>query len=63
MKARITDDGKCLQIIPETRKNLMKLRNIWNKCKLEKSGFRIHAGGTTQHGIDNSDFEIKIIPT
>ena len=61
MKARITEDNKFIQIIPETRNELIKLKKIWGKSFLVKSGWCIHGGGTTQHGIDNSDFLIKIM--
>ena len=59
MKAKIEDN--MLLIIPETRDELLRLREVWCKYALVKSGWSIHAGGTTQHGIDNSDFVIKIM--
>ena len=61
MKARITEDDKFIRIIPETRDELLRLSEVWCKYDLVKSGWSIHAGGTTQHGIDNSDFLIKIM--
>ena len=59
MKAKIEDNR--LLIIPETHKELVELREIWLKYDLVKGGWCIHADGTTQHGIDNSDFLIKIM--
>jgi len=57
----VVEENKYIQIIPETRKELLILKEIWNKYNLKKVGYCIHAGGKTQHAIDNSDFQINII--
>ena len=59
MKAKLKKD-KNIQIIPETRDELIELQQIWGKCSFTKSGFSIHADGKTQHSIDNSNFQIKL---
>lgn len=65
MKADIKDNryGKWLNIIPESRKELLILKGLWENSKVqcEKLGSCIHGGGTTQHGIDNSSFTICLI--
>ena len=63
MKVKIDNNiyGKWLLIIPENRKELLELRNLWNyKNEFKKLGCFIHAGGETQHGIDNSEFVIGV---
>jgi len=61
MKAKISEDNTRIYIIPETRKELLRLQKIWRKYDLVKSGSCIHGDGTTQHSIDNSDFLIKVM--
>ena len=64
MDARIVNTmyGERIEIIPRDSEEFLKLKSIWDKCGLVKIGYCIHAGGKTQHAIENSDFCIKVIP-
>ncbi len=51
-----------LEIKPKTKQEFQILNRIWKEDNVfEKKGCLIHAGASTQHGIENSDFVIEIL--
>lgn len=60
IKKRIQAD--CIEIIPESRDELLELHNLWsdNGVQLMKIGCVIHGDGKTIHSIANSKFSILI---
>ena len=63
MKAKIRREPliDCIDIIPESKEELLELRKLWkSNIQFTKGGCCIHASGITHHGIINSSFAVLI---